>query len=159
MKLSKLEKWLKFVIIGMGLCGAVVYGWGLPHMGAALRDGFPEFSHWYYPWLVFLWITALPCYGVLICAWRVAGNIGRGNAFSYDNGKAFRGIFYLTMADTLFFLVGNTVLWLLGRNHPAILAGSLILVFFGVAICVCAKALSHLVGSAADLQEENNLTI
>ena len=159
MKLPGLEKWLKFVIIGMGLCGAVVYGWGLPHMGAALRDAFPEFAGWYYPWLVFLWLTALPCYGVLICAWRVAGNIGKGSAFSHDNGKAFRGIFRLAMGDTLFFFVGNMVLWLLGRNHPAIFAGSLILVFFGVAISVCAKALSHLVGSAAELQAENDLTI
>lgn len=159
MKHSTLEKWLKFVIVGMGLCGAFVYGWGLPYIGAKLCKAFPEFDSWYYPWLVFLWITAIPCYGVLICGWRVARNIGKGNAFSYENAKAFRGISRMAAADAMFFFAGNVIFWLLGFNHPGFFLASMVLVFFGIAITLCAKAMSHLVGNAADIQEENNGTI
>jgi hypothetical protein len=44
-------------------------------------------------------------------------------------------------------------------SHPGVALASLIVVFFGVAVCVISAALSHLVMKAALLQEENELTI
>ena len=54
MNYNKLAKWLKFIIIGVGICGALVYAGILPVMGDSLRYAYPEFSSWYYPWLFFL---------------------------------------------------------------------------------------------------------
>ena len=159
MKHATLEKWLKFVIIGMGFCGIFVYGWGLPNIISNLCYMHPEFTTWYYPCFLFLLITAIPCYGVLIYAWRIASNIGKGNAFSYDNGEAFRGISWMAATDTLFFFTGNVIALLFNLNPLEYFLLSLILVFFGIAITLCAKAMAYLVDNAADIQEENNGTI
>lgn len=44
-------------------------------------------------------------------------------------------------------------------NHPGIFLGSLFIEFAGVAVAVTAAALSHLVQKAAEIQQENELTI
>lgn len=132
---------------------------GFPTISSKLCQMYPEYTSQYHIWLVFLLITAIPCYGVLLFAWRIANNIGKGDAFTYSNGKAFRGIFWMAAADTLFFFGGNVLFLLCNFSRPAIFLISLVLVFFGIAIAVCAKAMSHLVDNAAALQEENNGTI
>lgn len=159
MQHTTLRRWLRLVIIGMGICGLFVYGWVFPTMSSKLCQMYPEYTSQYHVWLVFLLITAIPCYGVLLFAWRIANNIGKGDAFTYSNGKAFRGIFWLVATDTLFFFGGNVLFLLCNFSRPAIFFVSLVLVFFGIAIAICAKAMSHLVDNAAALQEENNATI
>ena len=44
-------------------------------------------------------------------------------------------------------------------SHPGVAIASLAVVFVGVAVAVGAAALSHLVGKAALLQEQSDLTI
>ena len=53
MKQIALSKWLKFIIIGVGICGLIIYGIVIPMLGqhlAAYLNG--EFDHCYWPWLV-----------------------------------------------------------------------------------------------------------
>ena len=88
MQHTTLRRWLRFVIIGMGICGLFVYGWVFPTISSKLCQMYPEYTSQYHIWLVFLLITAIPCYGVLLFAWRIANNIGKGDAFTYSNGKA-----------------------------------------------------------------------
>lgn len=159
MKTTSIEKYLKLIIVGLAICGVLVYALILPAVGDSLRMQYPEFSHWYYPWLIFLWITVIPCYLTLISAWKVAVNIGDGRSFSYDNGKHFQQICKYAFVDSIFFLAGNILFWLLGINHPGILILSLMIVFFGLSISLASKALSQLVDNAAELQEESDLTI
>ena len=159
MKHTTLGKWLKLVIIGMAFCGLLVYGWGLPHISGQLCNLHPDFDTQFHAWLVFLLLTVIPCFGVLVFAWRIAGNVGKGTAFSYGTGKAFHGIFWMAVSDILFFLAGNILFLICGWTLPVICLISSVLLFFGIAIAVCAKALSHFANDAADLQEENNGTI
>ena len=159
MKLITIEKYLKLIIIGFAICGLLVYAFILPGFGQSLASQYPEFAHWYYPWLIFLWITVIPCYLVLFSAWKVAGNIGADRSFSYENGKYFKKIAFYAGADSIFFFVGNIVLWLAGYNHPGIVIASMILVFFGAAIALASRSLAQLVDNAAELQEESEWTI
>lgn len=159
MKHATLEKWLKFVIIGMAFCGVVVYGWGLPCAAESVSGIAPDFGSLYLFWYIFLLAAMIPCYAVLILAWRIATNIGKGRAFSYANGKAFRGICWMAASDTVFFFAGNVGFLLLNRNYSSLFFFSMIVVFIGIAITVCAKAMSHLVDNAAAMQEENDGTI
>ena len=76
---------LKAAIIGVGICGLVVYFYFLPMWGKAAVAGAPEYTNAYIPWMVFLWITAIPCYLVLACGWRIATEIGKDNSFSAIN--------------------------------------------------------------------------
>jgi hypothetical protein len=128
-------------------------------MSGRLCELHPEYCSQFRAWLGFLLLTVIPCFGVLFYAWRIAKNVGEGAAFSFDTGKAFRGIFWMAIADTAFFFVGNVVFLLCGWTMPMIGLISSILVFFGIAIAVCSKALSHFANNAAELQEENIGTI
>lgn len=154
-----LAKWLKFIIIGIGLCGIVIYLFVLPIFGNDMTEKYPEFAYCYYPWLIFLWVTAVPCYAVLIFGWRIADNIGKDKSFCEQNAKLLKWISMLAAGDSAFFFIMNIVYFFLGMNHPSVLLGSMIVTFIGIAITVAAAALSHLVLKAAGLQEQSDLTI
>jgi hypothetical protein len=159
MKQSNLSKWLKVVIIGLGICGAAVYLYILPFFGSGLATDYPEFAHCFWPWMIVMWVTAVPCYFILACAWQIATEIGRDHSFSHKNARLLKYISGLALADTTFYFLVNILYLLLGMNHPSIVLASLLVVLVGVAVTVAAAALSHLVYKAAMLQEENDLTI
>ena len=160
MKQVALSKWLKFIIIGVGICGLIVYGAVIPMLGQTLAiylNG--EFDYCYWPWLGFIWITGIPCYPVLIFAWKIACNIGRDQSFTATNAKYLKWISVLAAADAAFFFTGIIVYLFLNLNHPGIVLFSLLVVFAGVAVAIASAALSHLVLKAEVLQEQSDWTI
>ena len=150
---------LKLVLIGFAAAGIIVYFWAIPVLGSDFAASYPEFAHCYWPWLIFLWITAIPCYVTLFFGWSIAAEIGRDNSFSVKNAVSLRSIALLTAGDAVFFFAGNVLYLFLNMNHPAVFLLSCFVVFFGVAIAVAAACLSHLVYKAAKIREENDLTI
>ena len=159
MEQKTLARWLKVILIGVGLCGLVVYGAILPLYGQSLVGSNPEMANRYWPWLIFLWATGVPCYAALVIGWKIAANIGLDRSFSEDNARHLKRIALLAAGDTVFFFVGNVVLLFANMSHPGVVLGSLLVVFAGVAVTVAAAALSHLVLKAALLQEQSDLTI
>ena len=159
MNQKSLAVWLKVILIGVGLCGLVVFFVIFPAYGRSLAEEAPEFENRYWPWLVFLWISAVPCYAALVFGWFIACNIGRDRSFSEENAKHLRVISWLAAGDAAFFFTGNIVLLFLDMSHPGVTLASLIVVFGGVAVTVAAAILSHLVRKAAALQEQSDLTI
>lgn len=159
MKQESLSRWLKIITIGMALIGAVLYFAVFPVLGNEMAELYPEYAHCFYPWLIFLWLTAVPCYIVLVLVWKIAGNIGKDNSFCKENAVMMKNISLLAAIDSAFFFIGNIVYWLIGFNHPSILLASFVVVFIGVAFSIAAAALSHLIYKAADMKEENDLTI
>ena len=160
MKQISLSKWLKLIIIGVGICGLIVYGMVIPMLGqaiAAYENG--AFDDCYWPWLVFIWLTGSPCYGVLVLAWKIANNIGADKSFTAANAKLLKWISVLALGDAGFFFVGNIVYLFLNLNHPGIVLLSLLVVFAGVAVAIASAALSHLVLKAEVLQEQSDWTI
>lgn len=157
MNQKSLCRWLRSAIIGIGVCGALVYFWLLPMEGESMAV--EEFAGYYWPWLSFLWGTAIPCYATLIFGWIIAGEIGKNNAFSRKNAKLMKYIAYMAAGDIIYFFIGNVVLAFLGMSHPGVVIMSLIIIFVGLAITIAAAALSHLIFNAAELREENELTI
>lgn len=159
MSQDTLAKWLKAIIIGVGIFGALVYGVVIPECGKMLVTMYPEFSYCYYPWLFFIWMTGIPCYAVLVLAWKIAVNIQKDNSFSMDNSRLMKWIAGMALGDVTFFFIGNVVFLFLDMNHPGIVLVSLLIVFIGVAVAVAAVVLSHLIAKAAGLQEQTDLTI
>ena len=159
MKQKKLSSWLKLVIAGMAACGLLVCFVMLPEIGRTIVSGAPEFAGWYRPWLAFLWLTAIPCFAALVFGWKIAGNIGADQSFSRENARLLKWIAWMAAGDAAFFFVGNLIMLLLNMNHPGVALASLLVVFAGAAVAVAAGCLSHLVGKAAALQEQSDLTI
>ncbi len=156
MEQKALAKWLKLVVLGVGLCGLAVYLGVIPGYGLSLRSQYPEFSNRFWPWLIFIWVSGIPCYAALALGWRIAGNIGRDRSFSMENARFLRTVSLLAALDTAYFFL---VLLFLNMSHPGVVLLSLLVVFAGAAAAVAAAALSHLVRKAALLQEENDLTV
>ena len=156
---KNLSKWLKGIIAGMAVCGAIIYLYLIPVWGRDLVEANPEFSNCYIPWLAVLLISAIPCYWGLYFGWKIAAEIGKDNSFSRENASYLKNISMLAALDSVYFFGANLVLMLLGMNHPGIFLLSLFVVFAGIAVTVVAAALSHLVKKAADMKEENELTI
>lgn len=159
MKQDTLSKWLRLIIIGVGICGIIIYAAVIPMMAEAMVDKYPEFSSFQWPWLILIWITAIPCYLVLILAWKIAMNIGADRSFSTENAKLLKWIAVLAAADSAILFAGNLIFLLLSMNHPSIVLFSLLIEFFGIAISIASAALSHLVMKAAELQNQSDLTI
>ncbi len=159
MEQKSLARWLKVILAGIGLCGLVVCFVIIPLCGQELVFQYPEFSFCYYPWLIFLWVTGIPCYIALCFGWKITTNIGQDHSFTKANGMYLKWISRLAAGDSLLFFVGDVAFLFLNLNHPGVALMLLMVVFVGVAISVAAAALSHLVMKAAELQEQSDLTI
>ena len=159
MEQKHLSNWLKLILVGVAICGSVVYALIVPIYGLNLRTLYPEFSNRFWPWLIFIWVSGIPCYTVLYYAWKVAANIGHGLAFTEQTASIFKTISVLAALDAGFFFVGNLVLLFLNMSHPGVVIASFLIEFVGVAVAVASAVLSHLVKKAAALQEQSDWTI
>ena len=155
-----LSKWLKAVIIGTGIFGLVIFGWLVPMYGANIASLNPEFAHCYWPWLIYLWLCAVPCFVSLFFGWKIAENIKNDNSFSFENAKHLKTISTLALCDSAFFITVNWVFVFLGMNHPGVaLIFAPLVTFVGVAVSIVCAALSHLVYKSAVMKNESDLTI
>lgn len=159
MKQATLARWLKLIVVGVGVCGLILFVVVVPTLAKTMVDKYPEFSNYRWPWMILIWIMALPCYAVLVLAWKIVTNIGLDRSFSTENATLFKWIAFLAAVDSVILFVGNLVFLFLNMTQPSIVLISFIVEFFGIAISVVAAALSHLVNKAADLQDQSNLTI
>lgn len=159
MEQKTLSKWLKIIIIGCVICGLIIYGGIIPILGKDIALDYQEFAYCYYPWLLFIWVSGIPCYIVLLLGWNIATRIGNDQSFCIENAKGLKNISILAATDSIFVFVINSVYLILNMNHPGIVICSLFVVFAGVVVSVVSAALSHLVKKASDLQEQSELTI
>lgn len=122
-------------------------------------DVMPGISSWYVIAQVFGWVVAVPVFIALWLLWRVFGTISEGNAFSQENAKRLRLIWQLALID-LVPVVGMGIFLLVNNAMPRFLSlcfGAAVMTAL-IAALVC-FALSGLVSSAADISDENKLTI
>ena len=159
MEQKALSSWLKGAIICLAVLGLVMFGWVIPSYGLSVKSSNPELAYCFAPWIVLLSLVSLPCFGALIVGWKISSEIGRDRSFSVENAKRMRLISNLAFGDVLLFFCGNVLLLVFGMSHPGVFLLSLLPDLLGVAIAVCAAALSHLIYKSAALQEDADLTI
>ena len=159
MSQKSLSKWMKIILFMFGLCGIALFGVIVPVVGLDFSSTYPEFAHAFVPWFVFILITAVPCYAVLVLGWKIASSIGSDNSFSNANAKRLKYVSVLALVTSVYFFAGNVVFLLLNMNHPGILIASVFITFVGIAISAASAILSYLVKKAAKLQEQSDLTI
>lgn len=159
MNMQKLSRALQLLLIGVGVIGVVVFGLIVPGVGRETVLMYPEYAAAFWPWLIFLWLCAVPCFMSLAPGWRVFGRLAQRNAFCRENGKDMQQIARLAFVDTAFFLVGNIVMMALNWHHPGLMIAAIVVAFCGAAIGVAAKVLGMLVLEATTMREEQDLTI
>ena len=120
MEQKTLAKWLKVILLGIAVCGLLVYFFVVPSYGKSLMSLYPEFAYRYYPWLFFLWASGIPCYAVLLLGWKIATNIGRDRSFSQANADYLKWISWLSAGDSAFFFLGNLIFLYANLSHPGV---------------------------------------
>ena len=159
MKQKELSFMLKCVVIGVALCLLLVCALMIPVKAESfVQDGLMD-KGFRIPWMISVWIAAVPCVPILIQCWGVTVDIGRDRSFSRDNAARLKRIAYLALGIVAYFFPCNLVLFLLSLVPDRVLAWAGLFCCAGLAFAVCAAALSHLVIKAAELQEENELTV
>ena len=159
MKQDALAKWLKFIIVGVGFCGMLTYTVIRPRFASCVVRQNSMLEKNVLPWLILIWISAIPCYSVLVLGWKIADNIRRDRSFSYENAEYLKWVSYLSMADAAFVFLANIIFLLLDMSAAAVMLVICIIVFIGMARSICSASLSHLVAKSAQIQEENDLTV
>ena len=104
-------------------------------------------------------LSAVPCYAALWLGWRIFTEIGRNNSFCRENARRLRIISRLALLDTAVYVALSLFLCAVGLGHPSLALVLAAVILFGAAVTVCAAALSHLTQKAADLKDDNDLTI
>lgn len=159
MRSDALAKWLKAIIIGVGICGLLTYMVILPRFGLYLVEQNSMLRKNLSPWMILIWISAVPCYAVLLLGWKISTNIGKDESFSENNAMYLKWIAYLALGDSVFLFVAHVFFLVLDMSAAVVMLVITVIVFIGVAISIGAAALSHLVMKAAEIKEENDLTI
>lgn len=153
---AALAKRLKSIIFGVGIFGLIFYQVVIPYLCIELFEN--TFDKLLLS-ILFLCSSGIPCYVVLLIAYRIADNIGKDLSFTNENAKLLKWISTLAMIDSTYLLIGNIVLIIIDAMNAMSFIILFMFVFLGVAISIVAAALSHLVAKAALLQSQNDLTI
>lgn len=159
MKQKVLARHLKMAIICLAVFGVLVYGVVIPTYGEEIVSANPEMADRFWPWLTLFLLTAVPCYAALVLCWKIAADIGRDRSFCQENADRMRWISNLAFGDVMLFFCGNAILLFQSMSHPGVFLLSLLPDMLGVAIAICAAALSHLIYKSALLQQDADLTV
>ena len=146
-------------VISAAVCGLFICLFVIPSWGSSIVDTNPELSGWFWPWLIFAWLFALPCFAILVFVWKVSGSVMRESVFTFQTAKWVKTGAVLLLSDAVFLFIGNIVLILFNMNHPGILLLSVIGVIFTIALALLAAVLSRYLTKAAVLQEESEGTL
>ena len=159
MSSKTLCRFVRFAALSTALCALIILLYILPSWGMTIVRVNPEQAGWYYPWLLFIWATSLPCFAILVLVWIVSGAIKREDVFTYATARYIRISAILLFCDMGFFFAGNVVFSILKMNHPGILLLSLIIIIFAISLGLLASVLARYITKAAVLQEESDGTI
>lgn len=150
---------MRVSVLAASICGVFLCLYIIPSWGEGIIYANPEFSGWFWPWLIFAWGVALPCFAVLVFVWKVSGAVTKDTVFTFLTAKWVKKGAVLLLFDAALLFVGNVILLLLGMNHPGMLLLSIIGDIFVVASALLASVLSRYLTKASVLQEETEGTI
>ena len=92
-------------------------------------------------------------------AWRLFADIGRNRSFSTENAARLRLVSLFALAEGILFFAAMIVIAALGLLTSGALAVALVITIACFALAIVSATLSHLTRKAAQLQDENDLTV
>ena len=136
-------------IVFLALCGLFLCAYLVPHWVKGIIYSYPEFNHWFWPWLILAWLVALPCFFLLSLVWKWAGAVIQDTVLTLTTANWVKTGSRLLFIDAGILFLGNIVLLLLNMNHPGVfiilLVGDILLISFAL----IAEALSRYLTKAS----------
>lgn len=155
--------WVRCAIVIIALCGITVCALWYPYsfsiinidLTAADLSELTTVQGW--GLLSFYWAVSIPCFAILIIAWKISASIKTEQLFTNKTAKMIKICALILLVDLSVFLIGNVVFLLLKMNDFAIIY--FFLIMGGLVLSVLLSALSHYVAKAAELQELSDGTV
>lgn len=153
------------ILACIGVFGLAFFLWILPNavkmfLDVTVADAYGSgYYTYYYAWVGFAWASAVPCYFALFYAARVARRMGRGEAFSRATAQDIDRFARCALFDACFVLAVNVAFLFLDLSHPGIFLLFVLVELFGAAVYILFRILSAYVLQAAELREEQELTV
>ena len=159
MSQRSIAKMLKVFCCVVALVGAFFFFLYAPLLVNELAFMYPEAAYLKWPGLFGIWLIAIVCYTVLGNFWMICVRIGEDNSFCYENADGMKRMGLLSFVVAVLLTGAMTFLGCLG-----FLGIAYFIVYFFLMCVVCGVgvlclALSALIRRAAQLKEENDLTI
>ena len=157
---KRLTLLMRLVIILIGLCGVMICLFWLPMSSG---KGWVAFS-WaelkkveFLAQYAFQWLISLPCFWLLIMAWKMTLDMQKGRLFIEQNVLLVKKATVILLVNIILYLAGNITFSALGWNAWLVL--QLFAALVGLIITILLFIFSQYLMQAAVLQEESDLTI
>lgn len=154
MSSKTLGRLMRISVIVIAVCALFFCAYVIPYLGMNRITAYPEFSSWFWPWLIFAWLVALPCFAVLVLLWKVAGAVMSDTVFTFQTAVWVKLGSILLLIDAGILFMGNIILFILGMNHPSVLIMSMFGEIVIVTFSLFAAVLSRYLTKASILREE-----
>lgn len=155
--------WVRCSIVIIALCGLTVCALWYPYSFSLIKVGLINSKlseltvaqSW--GLLSFYWAVSIPCFAILIIAWKISTHIKTEQLFTSKVAKMIKLCALMLLIDLSVFCMGNIIFLLLKMNDFAIIY--FFLMIGGLVLSVFLSVLSHYVAKAAELQEISDGTI
>ena len=150
---------MKISVLFTAACGVFLCAIVIPSFGERIMVKNPELESWFWPWLTFAWLVALPCLIVLIEVWCVSNSVKNETVFSFKTAKQVKTGAILLLSDAALLFLGNIVLLLANQNHPGVVLLCVLIAIFETVAAFFVMILSRYLTKASVLQEESDGTL
>lgn len=155
--------WVRCSIVIIALCGLTVCALWYPYSFSLIKIDLTyaklceltTAQSW--GLLSFYYAVSIPCFAILIIAWKISSNIKTEQLFTSKVAKMIKLCAVILLIDLGVFFIGNIIFLVLKINDFAIIY--FFLVIAGVVLSVFLSVLSHYVAKAAELKELSDGTI
>ena len=159
MSQKSIAKMLKVFCVVVAIVGAFFFFLYAPLLVDELATMYPEAAYLKWPGLVGIWVIAILCYVVLGNFWMICVRIGEDNSFCNANADGMKRMGLFSFAVGALLTVAMIFLGFLGFLGIAYFIVYFLLMCVVCGVGVLCLALSALIRRAAQLKEENDLTI
>ena len=155
--------WVRFSIVIIALCGLTVCALWYPYSFSLIKIGLlaSELSELtsIQSWglLSFYWAVSIPCFVILIIAWKISVYIKTEQLFTIKVANMIKLCALILLIDLGIFLIGNIIFLLLKINDFAIIY--FFLIIGGLVLSILLSVLSYYVAKAAELKEISDGTV
>ena len=139
--------------------GVIVFFVVAPWTAVFARQLFPAYRMFFWPGLAYTWVVAALYALALFDFARIVRNIVRDRSFCLENARRMNRISAFALLAMLWFAVGLACLALARMTTPGLWLLFAFLIFMSLVIALLARALARLTERAAEIKEENDLTV
>lgn len=155
--------WVRFSIVVIALCGLTVCALWYPYSFSLIKisllgSNLSELTTARSWGLVsFYWAASIPCFAILIIAWKISAYIKTERLFTSEVAKKIKLCALILLIDLGVFFIGNIIFLILGINDFAIIY--FFLIIGGLVLSIFLSVLSYYIAKAAELQEISDGTV